>query len=205
MGRGPLAVFAAVLLVTGVAALAYMTRSREAIVSTPSAYTGLTTPLTLPPNGQACADEILYDTNGRIARFGATTRPGATAPDLEVTAQSYPRTSAYTSPYRFAARVPGGWTGAKTLDVPIRPPAKQTFGTFCVRNLSDAPFDLVGSQDGRAYSRPSITIDGQPSPLELQLRFMQAGRHSLLSRVGEMTGHAAVFVPFGAWWMWLLA
>ena len=74
-----------------------------------------------------------------------------------------------------------------------------------MRNLEDRPVDLVGSLDGRAYSRPSVTIDGKPTEIELQLRLMEPGRHSLLSRVGRITDQAATLKPFGAWWWWILA
>jgi hypothetical protein len=124
MGRGPLAVFLAVLAVAGVVALSYLTDPREAIVSTPSAYTGLTKPLTLPANGRVCADEILFDPAMRVARFGATTQPGTPAPALEVIAEALPAGSTpYRSDYRAVARIPGGWVGAKTLDVRLAPPA----------------------------------------------------------------------------------
>ncbi|MDA0164763.1 hypothetical protein OM076_31130 [Solirubrobacter ginsenosidimutans] len=204
MGRGPLAVFVAVLAIAGLAALGYMTKSREVIASTPSAYTGLTVPLPVPAKGEACADEILFDTNAGIARFGATAPAGAPAPAIEVTAQGYP-TGEYRSDYRSSYRVAGGWTGQRQLDVPLQPPPKAVFGTLCVRVLDDRAIDLVGTEDGRAFARPTVRVNGVVSPLELTLRLMEPGRHSYLSRLGQMTTHASTLKPFGAWWMWVLA
>jgi hypothetical protein len=34
---------------------------------------------------------------------------------------------------------------------------------------------------------------------------MEPGRHSLLSRLGQITAHASTLKPLGAWWMWVLA
>ena len=128
------------------------------IASTPSAYTGLTVPLPLPAGSEACADEILFDANAGIARFGATAPAGTPAPALEVTARRLQRRRATAATTASSARVPGGWTGHAQLDVPLTPPrTRRRSATLCVRNLGDRPIDLVGSQDGRAYSRPTVT------------------------------------------------
>jgi hypothetical protein len=204
MGRWPLVVFVAVLAVAALVALRFLTEPREAISSTPSAYTGLQRPLTLPANGVVCADEVVYDTNSGIVRFGATAAAGTRAPALQVVAQGY-TDGDYRSGYRSAVRVPGGWTGTRELDVPLRPPHTPVFGTLCVHNLEARAIDLVGSEDGRAYSRPSVTVNGQPTALELEFRLLEPGRHSMLSRVGRITTQAATLKPFGAWWWWVLS
>src|SRR4051812_38428694 len=120
MARRQLAAFVLVLLVAAVPAWSYLTKPREVIASTPSAYTGLTIPLPLPANGEACVDEVVYDQDSAIARFGATAAPGQTAPALEVTARANPG-GPYGGDYRAQARVPGGWQGTRTLDVPLTP------------------------------------------------------------------------------------
>src|SRR5262249_14702094 len=102
-------------------------------------------------------------------------------------------------------RVEGGWRGLRTLDVPLTPPSTPVFGFLCVRNAGDEPINLLGSEDGRAYSRPTVRVDGKETATELQFRLLQRGRHSLVSRVGETTTQAARLKPFGAWWFWLLA
>ncbi len=204
MARSPLAVFVGVLL--GVAllpVLSYLTESREVIASTPSAYTGITVPIGLPAHSEACADEILFDTNARIARFGATAPEGAAAPALQVVARGNQQGD-YRSDYRSDVRVKGGWVGTRQLDVPLEPPASAAFGTFCVRNLGDGSIDLVGSENGRAYSRPTVRLNGDALAVDLQLRLLEAGRSSLLSRAGEIMRHAATLKPFGAGWWWLL-
>ncbi len=110
----------------------------------------------------------------------------------------------YGGPYRAVARVPGGWEATRQLDVRLSPPRSAVFGTLCVRNLGDQPVDLVGSHDGRAFNRPSVTVNGEPTPTELQLRLLEPGWRSLLSRAGDVMEHAATLRPFGAWWWWLL-
>jgi hypothetical protein len=204
MARAAVAVFVVVLL--GVALLpvrAYLTEPREVIASTPSAYTGLTVPIELPAGSEACADEILFDTNARIARFGAAAPDGGTAPPLDVVARGLPE-GEYSSDHRSAARVDGGWSGTRRLDVPIDPPDEAVFGTFCVRNAGDRPVELVGSENGRAYSRPTVRVDGEAIPIDLQLRLMEPGRKSLISRADQVMAQAATLKPFGAGWWWLL-
>lgn len=204
MARAPLAVFVVVLL--GVALLpvrSYLDEPREVIASTPSAYTGLTVPIGLPARGEACADEILFDTDAEIARFGVTAPNDAPAPALEVVARGN-ADGEYRSDYRSAARVAGGWSGTKQLDVPLEPPQSAAFGTLCVRNLGDRPIELVGSENGRAYSRPTVRVNGEVTEIDLQLRLMERDRSSLASRAGQVMEHAGTLKPFGARWWWLL-
>jgi hypothetical protein len=199
MRKGPLLVFAAVLAVAALAALHSLTRPREVISSTPSAYTGPTVPLPLAAKAQACVGVVTFDTDSQIARFGATAPAGGAAPELVVTAR------ADDGGYRYERRVAGGWTGQRQLDVPLIPPRSAVFGTLCIRNAGAHPIDLVGSLDGRAYSRPHVEIDGHSIETELQLRLLADGHHSVLSRLGRVTTHAATLKPFGGWWFWVLA
>jgi hypothetical protein len=203
MGRGPLLAYIVVMCVAAVSATAFLLSKREVIASTPSAYTGPTVPLPLPAGSEACADSIVFDTRSGIARFGATSTAGNAAPDLRVTAKGDTE-GAFRNDYRSTTRVPGGWQGTRRLDVPLTPPRTDSFGILCVRNLGDVPVDLVGSVDGRAYSRPTVRIDGKETEIELQLRLMERGRHSLLARIGQTTKHASTLNPFGPWWWWLL-
>jgi len=204
MARAATAAFVAVLVAVAVLPVrAYLTEPREIIVSTPSAYTGITVPLPLPARAEACADEILFDIKSSVARFGATASAGSTAPSLEVTARGYVD-GPYRNDYSSVTRLPGGWSGTRQLDVPLRPPRSPAFGTLCVRNLENRPVELVGSEDGRAYSRPTVRVNGEQTPIELQLRLMESGRSSLLSRANEIMAHAATLKPFGAWFWWLL-
>jgi hypothetical protein len=204
MGKGPRIAFAAVMCVLALLTVAFLTESREVIESTPSAYTGQTVPLPLAAGSEACLDEIVFSTRSGIARFGATATGGNPAPELQVTARGYTDTE-FRNDYRSVARVPGGWQGTRELDVPLKPPSKDSFGYFCVKNAGAVPIELVGSLDGRAYSRPTVRIDGNPTEIELQFRLLQTGRHSLLSRIGQTTSHAATLNPFGPWWWWVLA
>jgi hypothetical protein len=199
MGKGPRIAFAAVMTLFALVAIGFMVAKREVIASTPSAYTGPYQALALPAGSQACADQIAYDRHSQVARFGVTAKPGTKGPELEVTATGDPG-------YRAIARVPGGWTGTKTFDIPIATPPRggDAYGEFCIRNPSRLDVDLVGSVDGRAYSRPTVSVDGHAIQTELVLRFVEREQRSLLARLGETSGHAATLQPLGAWWFWLL-
>jgi hypothetical protein len=205
MARGPLIAFVAVLLAGALAAGGYLVKKREAIASTPSAYTGAGVWLPLNAGSEACADETVFDQHSQVARFGAAPAPGTSVtPAIEVTARGYD-TGEFRNDYRSSHRVEGGWRGLRTLNVPLTPPSTPVFGFLCVRNVGDHPINLLGSSDGRAYSRPTVRVDGKETATELQFRLLQHGRHSLISRTGEITTHAATLKPFGAWWFWLLA
>jgi hypothetical protein len=204
MRKGPLIVMLAVLCVAAVPVIAYLAKPREVITSTPSDYTGLTVPLRVPAGSELCDDQIVFDTDSRIARFGVSAAPGTTAPALDIVARGA-TSGAYRNDYRSTFHLPGGWRGTRELNMPLRPPHTAVFGDLCIRNLGDDPVDLVGAQDGRAFSRPTVSLDGHTQPTELQLRLLESGKHSILSRLGAVTTHAATAKPLGAWWMWVLA
>src|SRR5690349_9548304 len=134
MGKAERAVFAGVLALAAIVAAVFLLKPREALTSTPSAYTGITVPLGLPAGSEACADETVFETDTRIARFGANLSTGSTvAPPLEVTARGYTDRNAgpYRNDYRASARIPGGWTGPQTFNVELKPPDKDVFGRLC--------------------------------------------------------------------------
>src|SRR4051794_36905901 len=126
MRRAPLVAFCAVLAIAAIPLIAYLAKPREIISSTPSAYTGLTVPLDLPAKATACADQVTFDTDSGIARFGATAPADGPAPALRVMAKG--------GGYAAAATVPGGWTGARGLDVRLALPREPVLGTLCVTN-----------------------------------------------------------------------
>src|SRR4051794_1274127 len=184
MPRGPLIAFVVVLLAGALSAGGYLLKKREAIASTPSAYTGASVLLLLKAGSEACADETVFDQHSQIARFGAFPAPGTSAaPPIEVSARGY-TDGEFRNDYRSSSRVAGGWRGMRTLDVPLAPPRTPVFGDLCVRNVGSEPINLLGSEDGRAYSRPSVRVDGKPTAIELEFRLLQRGRHSLISRAG---------------------
>ena len=173
------------------------------IASTPSAYTGVDVPITVSAGGEACVDEILFDADARVARFGATGPPTGRAPAVEVVARGY-SDGDYRSDYTSVVRVSGGWTATRQLDVRLEPPRRSVFGTFCVRNLGSRPIDLVGNENGRAYSRPTLRVNGEVSPHDLNLRFLQGANSNYWSRAGQIMDRASTLRPFGAWWWWVL-
>ena len=204
MARRAVVALAVVLAITAIPVVAYLTKPREVVSSTPSSYTGVTVPLPVPARGQVCADEMLFDTDSQIARFGATAPRSGPAPALEIVARGN-TTGPYRNGYASRATVPGGWTGTRTLDVGLDPPRRSAFGTLCIRNPSDRAMALVGQQQGRANSRPTVTVNGSVTPTELPLRFMERGRRSLLARTPQVFAHASTLRPFGAWWWWVLS
>ena len=198
------AAFLAVLLVAALPTYAYLTKPREAITSTPSSFTGVTAPIAVPAGAEACADLILYDPRSQRARFGAAPADGTPAPPLEIVARG-DRTGEYRSAYVSTARVPGGWTAEREISVPLDPPGHDTFGTFCVRNDGAVPVSLLGTENGRAFSRPTVTVDGEAQALDLQLTLTEARPRSILARVGDMARRGARLNPLGPWWWWVLA
>jgi hypothetical protein len=77
MARRLLVLFFAVLAVVALWPVGrFLTKPREVITSTPSAYTGGITPMPVPPYGSACEDQVLFDTDSQVARFGATALNG---------------------------------------------------------------------------------------------------------------------------------
>src|SRR5919197_2869422 len=204
MAKLALVAFVAILVLVAAFPLrSHLTAPHEIVTSTPSDYTGLDHPFELPGNGVACADEILFDTDTRIARFTAGAKRGDPAPSLRIEARGYPE-GPYRSAYASSRDVPGGWKGSRTLDVPLQPPRSAAFGTFCVRNLETRAIDLLGTEDGRAGSRPTVAVNGTKIELELKLRLLAPGRSSYLARSGQIMSHASTLRPFGAWWWWLL-
>src|SRR3954465_14757316 len=83
-----------------------LTAKHEVVASTPSDYTGIDRPIELPALSIACADEILFDTDARIARFSVVAPTGRTAPRLRVEAHGYDR-GPYRSAYEYTRDVPG--------------------------------------------------------------------------------------------------
>src|ERR1700755_1517287 len=132
MRRNQLLAFVAVLVIAAIPTVRFLTKDRDVIASTPSAYTGQTVPLPVEPKMLMCVDEIVYDQDSAIARFGATARPGKPAPTLEVNAAG----NHASDGYRVQTTVPGGWQGGpRTLDVPLTPAPRSLYGTLCVRNV----------------------------------------------------------------------
>lgn len=202
MAKVATAAFLVVLALAALPALRFLDTPREVVTSTPSAFTGIEVPITLPEGADACADEILYDERSRVARFTATA--AAPAPALIVTARGYEE-GEYRSDYVAQVDVAGDWTGTRRLDVPLEPPPEAVFGTFCIHNSGPGSIDLAGNVNGRAYSRPTLRINGEPAADDLNLRFLDGTSRSYASRADEVMEHASTLRPFGAWWWWVLA
>src|SRR4051794_18676510 len=129
MRRAPLAAFFAVLLAAAVLVVVHLAKPRDVVTSTPSSYTGAVIPLGLPAHARACADQILFASDTRIARFGAIAPAGAPAPALRVVARG-DTSGPYRNGYESRARIAGGWHGTRQFDVPLAPPRTDRFGTL---------------------------------------------------------------------------
>jgi hypothetical protein len=197
-----LVLFFGVLLVVAVFGYGrYLTRDHDVITSTPSAYTGGIQPVPVAPHGSACVDQILFDTDTEVARFGATTPKGKPGPPLVIDA-----TGQEPGGYSSRSFIAGGWTGTRLLDARLERPAHATLGTLCVTNRSGQQLTLLGRNDDRTRSRPLLHVDGQTNPdLELPVTLLEAERSSFLSRAGDIFAHAQALQPLGTWWWWLLA
>ena len=177
-------------------------QAARGIASTPSAYTGADGAVAAAGAGEACADEIVFDTNAGIARFGATAPAGTTAPALEVIARGYE-----DGPYRAttAGRAGAGRLGGHA-------PARRAAAAAAQRRLRHVvraqprgpPIDLVGTQTAARHrvrrSRQRAADADRAAAAAAGARPAQPA----LARRG-MTTHAATLKPFGAWWWWVLA
>jgi hypothetical protein len=203
MGRPAIRLLVVVLaLVALLPVRAFLTKEREVIASTPTASTGLPKPIGLAPGSEVCADQVLFAANAEVARFQGSMPDGTSAPALRVVA-SGDREGEYRNDYRAAGRARGGWSGLQTIDVPLEPPVRDVFGTFCVRNDGSESVVIVGNDTGRAIARPRVTVDGEPIALELPLRLLEAERSSYLARAGRIIAQASTLRPFGPWFWWL--
>jgi hypothetical protein len=197
-----LVLFFGVLLVVAVLGYGrYLTRDHDVITSTPSAYTGGIQAVPVPPHGSACVDQILFDTDTEVARFGVTTPTGTPGPPLVIDA-----TGQEPAGYSSRSFIAGGWTGTRLLDARLQRPEHATFGVLCVTNRSGKQLTLLGRNDDRTRSRPLLHVDGFTNPdLELPVTLLEAKRSSFLSRAGDVFAHAQTLQPLGTWWWWLLA
>src|ERR671916_325465 len=88
LSRGTTGVAIAFALGLALAALGpmrgFLTQEREALESTPAAYTGTIVPVPLDEGQEACADQITFGPDTQLARFAAIARPGEPAPPLRV-------------------------------------------------------------------------------------------------------------------------
>ena len=177
------------------------------IASTPSAYTGVTAPARGPGRVRGVRRTRSSSPPTAASRASAPRRAaghdGAAARGPRERRHDRPTTAATTAPPRAS---PGGWRARGSSTCRSTPPAKDTFGSLCIRNLGSSrdrarrqrerPRGLAADGDRRRQRGPAgaaAAAHGARPP--------QRG----LARSGEVTTHAATLKPFGAWWMWVLA
>lgn len=100
---------------------------------------------------------------------------------------------------RFGAKV----DGPLQVRLPAAPP-RDLVGRVCVRNDGPTPFGLVGTAEGRSDAPAVTTVDGEARP-DVALTLLEERPASLLSRTGEVLGHASTLtsglVPTFVLWL----
>lgn len=180
----------------------FMTVEREVVTSTPS-LSGIfqRNEIALPVRESACIAPVTFAPSTRRVQIIALGGPGA-------------------GPLRVVARAEdGSWraevvardfgTGRDepiTVTLPSSPPSEKT-GRVCLKNISRAPYSLVGTAEGRSDARAATTIDGVQQA-DASLTLLEERPSSLLSRVGDVLGHASTLtsglVPTFVLWLVVL-
>jgi len=203
--RALLATAAAVLVVlAGVLIwfVPYLTRRTEVVAETPDPAALFTlAEFPVPPRGSACMSDVTVDPDSRLAqvRLRPVNPRAALGPPVELVLSA--------PGYRGVVRVPGGYPGG-IASLPLSPPpSRPLIATACFLNVGHTTVLLDGTTETRTLSRSNTLLDGRPVPGDVALTLFDNRPRSLLSRLGEVFGHASNLtdhlVP--VWLIWLLA
>lgn len=179
----------------------YLTNARGAISEVPD-VTPLAsiTEFPVPAHQRACTESIGIDPNSRIAQFelrpAAPSKRGGPPVELLLRAPGY----------RAVVQVPGGYLGGGVA-LPVTPPKHAVIGSACFINRGHTTVLLDGTTEPRSVSRSATQIAGRPVVGDVALSFSDSVPHSLLSRLGEIFGHASNLTDrlLPAWLIWALA
>jgi hypothetical protein len=191
------AVLLAVLLLGGATQfLPWLTRSRDALTSTPVRTEVAGAQMVALRTGQrACLDDVPLEASTRVAQVTiARAAPGETRLSLETAGGSYRA--------RTTARIPPRQTGQ--LDIRFSPPRRAAIGVLCVRNAGRGTVALAGTDHPWALTRSTMTVDGEPRARAFSLTLREADRRPLLGRVPQLADRAAALSAVGPWLLWLL-
>ena len=188
------------LLIVGLGALLlfrpFLTRDREVVVSTPGPVAIEPSHVDVPAGSEVCLESVPLGPDSELAQLGVVDAPNG-GPALELRAEA-------PGGYRATARVPGGWKTGPVV-ARLRPPARETIGTFCARNAGTEPTQLAARGLGRVTARPLVRLDGGEIPVDVVLSFVRSRQESLGGRLDEVFEHATALTPLPAWLLWLLA
>jgi hypothetical protein len=168
----------------------FLTQQRVVITSTPSpGPRGVPIGIPLRPGSQLCVAPVELDAHTQRAQVWLwAAQPGPTA--LQVT--------------------PGGTTVRPVLTnapTAVQLPLPATGTQVCVRNASASRIRFTATNDPIAIGLAHTAVDGQALQGQaVELELVEAGRQSILGRLGTIVHHAADFtgdlMPF--WLAWPL-
>jgi hypothetical protein len=162
----------------------YLTEEREYVAVTPQPDPLFDVALLPLRGGQvACMDDAVLDTRSEQARFkvGTFFRP---AVPLELTIAG----GAYTE----HVTVPADYRDSQVIKVPIRPPARETAVSICIRNHGERRIALYASAD-RTNSRSQVLVDGRPVGADFGIVFYEREPASILDRLPTSVERATAF------------
>jgi hypothetical protein len=162
----------------------YLTGERDYVAVTPQPDPLFEVALLPLRGGQvACMDDAVLDPRSEQARFKVGTYFRPPVP-LELTIAG----GSYTE----HVSVPADYRDSEVIRVPIRPPARETAVSICIRNLSDRRVALYASAD-RTNSRSQVLVDGRRVVPDFGIVFYEREPASILERLPTSVERATVF------------
>jgi hypothetical protein len=165
----------------------YLTRERETVsgVPVPPPF-AVQQPLPLGGGQRACLDRVAFNPDSELAELTVVNR-ARSGPPLTVTAAA--------GPYRERGAIARGYSAPTVLRASIDPPRRSRLGRFCVENRGRRRVALLGTREARTLSRPAATIDGEPAPGDISLRFLAAEPGTVPERLGSLVDRMSAFKP----------
>ncbi len=168
-------------------------------VPTPPALNGIAK-FAVAPSGHACMYSIAITPNSELAQIQTQLPPAKvySGPPLELVLSG--------AGYEARSRVPGGYPGG-AVTFAVNQPKNAVIGSACFLNRGSSTVWLEGSTEPRTVARSGTVIDGESVVGDITLTFYEDHPRSLLSRLGEVFGHASNLtdrlVP--VWLIWIIA
>lgn len=194
MRRPALVAFAAAVLGLGLLIVVpFLTNERTFPAELMVPWPGLGGPVQkLQPGATLCIEGVTAEHHGGVARVFLTPyrQPG---PRLALTLAG--------PGYRTQGSLAGGYRRPGVFAIPVRPPARDTLATACIRNIGRRKVGLF-SYPSRLGSRPAATLNGQPIDRPPVFGLWEPGRHSVAQRLSLTLRRVALFRgPLGHAWI----
>jgi hypothetical protein len=155
-------------------------------------------PIDVQAGQELCAHDVVLTPRSELAELvlNDTARP---VPPLEAHASA----DGYASP---PARVVRDSPTARTLTARIRPPDRELYGRFCVRNRGPDVVTLVGTNEFGTQTHARTELDAQPIEPDVALKFSEDRVVTLVGYVPDIVRRMSVFRGWlGApWLVWVL-